>query len=192
MCWADGERKRWIPIKQMDLAYAALLLYCICHVALRRVLSGRQDMKSWAGWKMGAVKLQAPVRRLAPSVGVLFLWHQMKTRSNEQQFMSQQGLNASCSIAPSLNAKCVLWAMAVEKKNVTLGLFLFPGIFTDMYLSSKAIHNARRLMIQREVPMCLYWMDCNTLATGRTVRTWAELLTFHLVPSSGDEFRFSH
>lgn len=47
MCWADGERKWWIPIKQMDLAWVApTVLYC--HVPLCWVLLRPRDMKTWA------------------------------------------------------------------------------------------------------------------------------------------------
>lgn len=147
MCWADGGRKRWIPIKQMDLARVALtVLYLSCCSAPSSG-GGLQDMKNLVKMKMESGEAAGPPLRRLNLVSGCYSYHvtwKNYQRSRSTALYEPESVSM-CHVAPRFFEK-----INVKQKDCFF-LFLFSPfsfffffiwwyiphqVFCTMYLTS--------------------------------------------------------
>lgn len=149
MCWADGGRKRWIPIKQMDLARVALtVLYLSCCSAPSSG-GGLQDMKNLVKMKMESGEAAGPPLRRLNLVSGCYSYH--VTWKNYQRSRS------TALYEPESVSMCHVTPRFFEKINVKqkdcFFLFLFSPFsffflfYLVVYSSSGLLHNVPNFLV---------------------------------------------
>lgn len=129
MCWADGGRKRWIPIKQMDLARVALtVLYLSCCSAPSSG-GGLQDMKNLVKMKTESGEAAGPPLRRLNLVSGCYSYHvtwEDYQRSRSTALYEPESVSM-CHAAPRFFEKINV----KQKEFFSFSFFISGGIFLN-------------------------------------------------------------